>query len=236
MRTPCARQYQRTTAGSRASRRLRDTSGSGRAGLGGCIPLHMSPVAVYHNGPSRPPGRTRQILSAGEIWKMTRKSWVGSVLCALALATACSKDSPNPSSPTAAKPASAKAAADGTTLKASAPVSQSPADGARLGSGQPLTLVVGNATATFVPTTPLTYEFEIFNNAGTLIDPVARRDLRRQWDHDAQAERAARGRGDLHLVGPGVVPRELRALVGARLVRRAAHRAVISGATRCTTR
>jgi hypothetical protein len=100
---------------------------------------------------------------------MTRKSWVGSVLCALALATACSKNSPDPTSPTAAKPAAAKAAAEGTTLKASAPVGQSPADGARLGSGQTLTLVVGNSTATFVPTTPLTYEFEIFNAAGTLI-------------------------------------------------------------------
>ncbi len=80
----------------------------------------------------------------------------------LALAMACSKQSTTPVSPTAALPGTGEAAADGSTLKVSAPTPQSPINGQ-----QPdlLTLTTGAATAEFTSTPALQYEFEIYNGA-----------------------------------------------------------------------
>ena len=68
------------------------------------------------------------------------------VVCVLALAMACAAAVDSPSSPSGTNPAKTDAAADGSTLKATAPVPQSPVNSLRLTFGAPLTLVVGNST------------------------------------------------------------------------------------------
>lgn len=89
------------------------------------------------------------------------------VLCAsaaaLAATLACSKNPEAPIAPSSSQPGAADAAADGSTLKVTAPTPQSPTNNA-----QPDTLVLttGRATATFGATTPMSYEFEIKNSAG----------------------------------------------------------------------
>lgn len=94
------------------------------------------------------------------------------VLCSatalLALALACSKSPQTPVSPTSPLPATGDAAADGSTLKVSKPVPQSPVNG-----GQPntLTLVSGVASPLYpvAPTPALSYEFEIKNAGGATV-------------------------------------------------------------------
>jgi hypothetical protein len=88
-------------------------------------------------------------------------------VCALAAAVACGKKSESPASPSAVKAATAEAAPDGSTLKASAPTLQSPINNQRL-TAQVL-LTVANASPTFTTGVPLSYEFEIFNSAGALV-------------------------------------------------------------------
>ncbi len=94
---------------------------------------------------------------------MQHKKFVACASAAvLALAMACSKHSNTPVSPTSALPGTAEAAADGSTLKVSAPTPQSPINGQ-----QPDTLVLtaGASTAEFTSTPALTYEFEVYNSA-----------------------------------------------------------------------
>jgi hypothetical protein len=92
------------------------------------------------------------------------------VLCSaaavLALAIACSKSSQSPSSPSVTENGSVNAAADGSTLKATAPSPVSPVNGA-----QPdiLTLTTNKATAKFNSSVPLSYEFEIKTAAGAVV-------------------------------------------------------------------
>lgn len=100
---------------------------------------------------------------------MNRKHWLAVVVCALAVAAACARQSGNPASPSAILPGSTGAAPDGTTLKASAPVPQSPLNAFAIPSGSTPTLVIGNSTPQFAPTAALTYVFEVFNAAGTRI-------------------------------------------------------------------
>ena len=97
---------------------------------------------------------------------MYQKSFVLCAATALfAAALACSKSSPSPASPGAAGAIVGEAAADGSTLKVTAPAPQSPVNGAQ---PQSLTLVAGTSTAQFVQVTPaLTYEFQILTSAGT---------------------------------------------------------------------
>jgi hypothetical protein len=91
------------------------------------------------------------------------------VLCSatalLALAVACSK-SPSPSSPGATTEVIGEAAADGSTLKVTAPVPQSPVGGAQ---PQDLTFVAGASTAQFASTPALVYHLEIKNGGGTTV-------------------------------------------------------------------
>ena len=97
---------------------------------------------------------------------MTRKIWFASTACAFALAVACSKQSTTPTAPNPTDVASGNAAADGSTLKVSAPTPVSPINGVQLTAGETLTLVVNNATATFASGVELQYEFELQNAAG----------------------------------------------------------------------
>lgn len=80
----------------------------------------------------------------------------------LALALACSKGTPSPTSPTAAQPGAADAAPDGSTLKVSAPAPQSPVNGQQPDN---VLLVTNRSTAEFANTPDLSYEFEIYNSA-----------------------------------------------------------------------
>lgn len=88
--------------------------------------------------------------------------------CTLAIAVACSRQSPTPASPTATTATTADLNADGSNLKVTAPTAQSPVDNVRL-SISPVTLVIVNATPKFTTGAPLTYAFRVFNAAGTLV-------------------------------------------------------------------
>lgn len=103
---------------------------------------------------------------------MYQKSFVLCAATALfAAALACSKSSPSPASPGAAGAVVGEAAADGSTLKVTAPAPQSPVNGAQ---PQSLTLVAGTSTAQFAAVTPaLTYEFQILTSAGTPVCTTA---------------------------------------------------------------
>src|SRR5215212_11157306 len=91
------------------------------------------------------------------------------VLCSaaavLAVAIACSKSS-TPVSPTAAEQSSSDAAADGSTLKATAPVPVSPVNGAQPDS---LMLTTNKAEGKFDKTMPLSYQFQISTSDGTVV-------------------------------------------------------------------
>ena len=88
----------------------------------------------------------------------------------VSMAIACGRHQAAPVSPTSATPGTSDAAADGTTLKASAPTLQSPINGAQVPPFQQVTLTVGNSTTPFATSAPLSYRFEVVNAAGTVID------------------------------------------------------------------
>src|SRR4051812_44133582 len=81
----------------------------------------------------------------------------------LAVAIACSKTPDTPTAPSSAQPGVSDAAADGSTLKVSAPAPQSPINNAQPDS---LSFVATKSTSTFGSSTPLSYQFEIKNAAG----------------------------------------------------------------------
>src|SRR5262245_33414327 len=81
----------------------------------------------------------------------------------VACALACSSSKPaTPVAPTSSGPA---AAADGSTLKVSAPTAQSPAHGVKLTSST-VVLTSSASTAQFAAGVPLQYQFEVKNAAG----------------------------------------------------------------------
>ena len=93
----------------------------------------------------------------------------------LALAVACSRQSAAPSSPSAPSAPSGDAAADGSTLKVSAPVPASPINDAQQQDSP--TLTTGAVAMRFggPPPGPLSYRFQVFNAAGATVadsDPV----------------------------------------------------------------
>lgn len=89
--------------------------------------------------------------------------------CAVAL-VACSKSPSAPTAPSAVVPAGAAtdaaAAADGSTLKVTAPVPQSPINNARPAASDSVVLVVGNSAAKFASNIPVFYHFQVFNAGG----------------------------------------------------------------------
>jgi len=92
------------------------------------------------------------------------------VLCAsaaiLATAIACSKSPETPVAPSSSQSGDSGAAADGSTLKVSAPTPQSPVNNAQPDS---LVLTATKASSTYGSNTPLSYEFEIKNSGGTTV-------------------------------------------------------------------
>ena len=101
---------------------------------------------------------------------MSRKQFVvPAVAAAFALALACSKQSPAPTSPsTAALPGAAGAAADGSTLKVPAPTLVSPLNDVKLDD---VAVLKANAVApTFgVNACSLSYDFEVYDPAGVKV-------------------------------------------------------------------
>ena len=107
---------------------------------------------------------------------MTRKFWMYCAVTAIAVGIACAKGSQNPSSPSALGGGGLGAAADGTTLKASAPTPVSPLNGVKLAIGATPVLVINNSTLQFATAATsgiqLTYRFRVFNAAGAIISNV----------------------------------------------------------------
>jgi hypothetical protein len=100
---------------------------------------------------------------------MMRKLCFVSAVSAIALAAACSKHSGTPTSPSSTTVARPGASADTNNLKVSAPTPVAPANGVKLNAGQPVVLVVNNASATYATGVALQYEFSV-QDAGREIE------------------------------------------------------------------
>lgn len=100
---------------------------------------------------------------------MTRKLWFASSLAVLALTIACGKQSAAPTSPSATAAAAADAAADGSTLKVTAPTPVAPINGVKVESPDGVALFVSNATGKFATGLSLRYEFQVVNAAGAQV-------------------------------------------------------------------
>ena len=92
---------------------------------------------------------------------MTRKALLCTATGVLAVAIACGKSAPAPTSPSAASQPDAGAAADGSTLKVTAPTTVSPTNNAK---PDQIVLVINNASGKNQPLV-LSYEFEIFSGS-----------------------------------------------------------------------
>ena len=95
---------------------------------------------------------------------MTRKVLLSAAACLLAVAVACNKSTPNPSSPTGTPPAEGDAAADGSTLKVGAPGTTSPTGGTQV--SDPTTLTASTVTGKF-GTVSAQYRFQV--RSGTTV-------------------------------------------------------------------
>lgn len=95
-----------------------------------------------------------------------RNPWIAIVICALAVTYGCGRSS-SPVAPAPAASGSGDAAADGSTLKVTAPVPQSPVN-----NQQPegaLQFVANASSFRFGGTGALVYRFEIYNAANTKV-------------------------------------------------------------------
>jgi hypothetical protein len=100
---------------------------------------------------------------------MTRRNLVLFGVCAmLAAGLACSSSNPATPVAPAPTPAGLAAAADGSTLKVSAPSLLSPSNGLKLTS-EVVVLTAGASTPQFITGVPLQYRFEVKNAAGTVV-------------------------------------------------------------------
>jgi hypothetical protein len=97
---------------------------------------------------------------------------VTGVTVLLGLTLACTSNSSTPLTPTTpSTTVTPSTAADGSTLKVTAPVAQSPVGGVKPETG-PATLVVSAATAQFTGATPVQYRFQVFNGANAIVENV----------------------------------------------------------------
>lgn len=102
---------------------------------------------------------------------MHRKVLLYTATAVLGLAVACSKSTPNPTSPTAAAPSETEAAADGSTLKVPAPNTTSPTGGAQV--QDPVTLVASTVSPKFGGAASLTYRFEVRSGSNVVASGTA---------------------------------------------------------------
>jgi len=98
---------------------------------------------------------------------MHRKFTMCTAAGLLALAIACGKSTQAPTSPSGATQPDASAAADGSTLKATAPTIVSPSGGAQ--ASDPLTFVAGKSTGKFKDITP-SYQFQVRSGSNVIYD------------------------------------------------------------------
>ena len=104
---------------------------------------------------------------------MQRSKFAVTALAAsIGLVMACSHQSAAPTSPSGAAAGSTNAD-PGVTLKVTAPVPSSPANGSTLGDGVVPTLTASPATGTYTAST-LSYRFQLSNDAGAVIEDVLR--------------------------------------------------------------
>jgi hypothetical protein len=96
---------------------------------------------------------------------MTRKVLLCTAAGLLALAVACGKTSPAPTSPSSATPGSTSAAPDGSTLKAPAPPIVSPTGGVQ--ADDPTTLTANTVKGKFDQSLQLSYNFQV--RSGTTV-------------------------------------------------------------------
>ncbi len=87
--------------------------------------------------------------------------------CALALTLACNQAPSAPASTNPGEAGSGDAAADGSTLKVTAPTVVAPTNDLRLDNRQP-TMVVNNAQGRFA-NRPFNYEFQLLNDGGSVV-------------------------------------------------------------------
>jgi hypothetical protein len=107
---------------------------------------------------------------------MYRHKLIPALVVLTALAIACARQSPSPTSPSSATPGSANAE-DPVTLKASAPRPVSPVNDAKLEVDRPV-LTIERATGTYDPSAVFEYRFQLLNDAGVVIhDSGAQFDL-----------------------------------------------------------
>lgn len=100
---------------------------------------------------------------------LQKKFALCSATAMLAVAVGCSQSPQSPASPAGTPPAGGAAAADGSTLKVSAPSPQSPVNGAQPST---MTFVAGASAPLYqVPSMPaLSYEFQILTTGGSVIN------------------------------------------------------------------
>jgi hypothetical protein len=89
---------------------------------------------------------------------MHRKVLLYTATAVLGVAVACSKSTPNPTSPSSSTPSETEAAPDGSTLKVPAPTTTSPTGGGQV--DDPLVLVASTVTPKY-GSVALTYRFEV---------------------------------------------------------------------------
>lgn len=99
---------------------------------------------------------------------MSRKFVLMATAGVMALAMACSRQTATPVSPSAGQATSADAAADGSTLKVSAPTLVSPINDAQQSDAPTLTVGAVSGKYSAVPSA-VTYRFQVFNPAGQAV-------------------------------------------------------------------
>jgi len=91
------------------------------------------------------------------------------IAAAVALTFACGKPSPSPTSPSAQSAVNDDAAADGSTLKVTAPTPSSPVNDAQATDTQPTLTAAASAPKYDKSLGPLQYRFEVYGDTGTKI-------------------------------------------------------------------
>ncbi len=100
---------------------------------------------------------------------MSRRFTLMTGAALMALAIACSRQSATPTSPSGSAAANAAAAADGSTLKVSAPALVSPVNDAQQTDAATLTVSAAAGKYSDALPGPLSYRFQVLNPAGAIV-------------------------------------------------------------------
>lgn len=101
---------------------------------------------------------------------MRNKWFLYGLAAVMAVAAACGGDTKTPVSPSATTELSGSAAADGSTLKATAPAPYLPADSTLVDTKTP-SIIVNDSTGKYAaPASPFTYRFQVATAAGIVVE------------------------------------------------------------------